>query len=89
MRPKSCQGCGASTCTTVFTENIDIVGTPVIDQETQRLFVVARTKENTGFVQRLHALDITTGRSEAEQPGRASVPGTGAGRHLLKWSPNP
>ena len=32
--PRLQRRCGASTCTTVFTENIDIVGTPVIDQET-------------------------------------------------------
>jgi hypothetical protein len=73
--------CGASTCTTVFTENIDIVGAPVIDQETQTLFAVARTKENSGFVQRLHVLDITTGtaRPSSLVVIRASVPGTADG----------
>ena len=64
-----------------FTENIGVVGTPVIDQETQTLFVVSRTKENSGFVQRLHALDITTGAARPNSPVviRASVPGTGDG----------
>ena len=63
-----------------FTENIGIVGTPVIDPATQTLFVVARTKESSGFVQRFHALDITTGAARPNSPVviRASIPGTGA-----------
>jgi hypothetical protein len=64
---------------------IGITGTPVIDQVNKTLFVVARTKEVTNnvtsYVQRLHAIDITTG---AEEPGspvliQAKVSGTGAG----------
>ena len=51
---------------------IGITGTPVIDPMTNTLFVVADTLENNGTtaVQRLHALDITTG---AEKPGSPIV----------------
>jgi hypothetical protein len=60
---------------------VGITGTPVIDGSTGTLFVVAATKENGTYVQRLHALDITNG---SEKFGgsivvQASVAGTGAG----------
>jgi hypothetical protein len=45
--------------------DMGIIGTPVIDPATKTLYVVALTFEGGGFVQRLHALDITTG---AERP---------------------
>ena len=38
-----------------FDGNIGIVGTPVIDQTNQTMFLVARTKENGTYVQRLTA----------------------------------
>lgn len=59
---------------------IGITGTPVIDPSTNTLFVVAMTKENgSQYIQRLHAIDVTTG---LEKPGspiviQASVNGTG------------
>ncbi len=64
-----------------FTETIGIVGTPVIDLATETLFVVARSMENNGIVQRLHALDIATGAERPNSPVviAASVPGTGIG----------
>src|SRR5207237_3926203 len=60
--------------------NIGIQGTPVIDQATHTIYLVARTKENGEYVQRLHALDIISG---GERPGSpveisGSVPGTPA-----------
>ena len=60
---------------------IGITGTPVIDQATGTLYVVAKTKEGTNYVQRLHALDITTGAEKFGGPMviQASVPGTGDG----------
>jgi len=67
---------------------IGIVGTPVIDAASGTLYVVARTKEPQSVtnqtlvqVQRLHALDITTGLERSNSPVviDAVVPGIGAG----------
>ena len=64
---------------------IGITGTPVIDNANNVLYVVAQTKEVSGgvtnYVQRLHALDITTGAEKPNSPViiQASFPGTGAG----------
>jgi hypothetical protein len=58
--------------------NVGIQSTPVIDSATGTLYLLARTKENGSYVQRLHALDIHTGRSRAGSPVRitGSVAGT-------------
>src|SRR5262249_10665916 len=62
---------------------IGIMGTPVIDQATKTMYLVARTKETAGgsavYKQRLHALDIATGAEQFGGPVeiRASVPGIG------------
>lgn len=58
---------------------IGITGTPVIDPSTRTLYVVAATRERTIFVQRLHALDLSTGREKFGGPViiSGSVPGTG------------
>ncbi len=65
-----------------FSGNIGIVGTPVIDPVMGTLYVVARTKEfGSTFVQRLHALDISTGQERAGSPTviTATYPGNGDG----------
>jgi len=61
---------------------VGITGTPVIDQTTGTLYVVAATKEGSNtWVQRLHALDITSGAEKFGGPVviQAAVPGTGEG----------
>lgn len=50
---------------TDFTGHIGIVGTPVIDTSTDTMYFVARTVEASGTVQRLRAIDITTGNDRA------------------------
>lgn len=73
------QACGTYSD---FSREIGITGTPVIDKVSQTLYVVARTKTSDGrYHQKLHALDIRTGKDRLGSPReiQASVPGTGKG----------
>src|SRR5580704_6356566 len=78
ITPIPCADTGADPCP--FASVIGITGTPVIDPS-GTLYLVAATKENGKFVNRLHALDITSGMEKFGGPVQieASVPGTGAG----------
>jgi hypothetical protein len=58
-----------------------ITSTPVIDPISNTIYVLVRTQENNNSVQRLHALDITTGAEKFGGPVEiaAVVNGTGTG----------
>jgi hypothetical protein len=68
-----------------ITPEVGITPTPVIDPTRNALYAIARTKEVVGgvtsYVQRLHALDITTGAELPNSPVviAATVNGTGSG----------
>jgi hypothetical protein len=47
---------------------VGIAGTPVINPTSGTLYVLARTNENGTFIQRLHALDVTTGAEKFGGP---------------------
>jgi hypothetical protein len=90
ITPIPCEDTGSgSTCPYVTT--IGISGTPVVDPASGTLYLVAATKENGKYFQRLHALDITTGAEKFGGPVviQASVKGTGSGSKngIIKFSP--
>ena len=58
---------GDVSCNDLVPE-IGVTGTPAIDLATGTMYLTAKTKENGVFVQRLHALDITTGAEKFSGP---------------------
>ena len=65
-----------------FSGNMGIVGTPVIDAAAGTIYLVARTKEfGSTYVQRLHALDVSSGAERPNSPViiTATYAGSGAG----------
>jgi len=64
------------TSTTMFSE-MGILGTPVIDSASQTMYVLAKTKENTSYHFRVHALDITSGMEKFGGPVDVNATVTG------------
>ena len=77
-------------CTDIKPE-FGVTGTPVIDPSTGTLYLVSVTSENGYPVQRLHALDVTSGVEKFGGPVviKATVSGTGVGSSggILNFDP--
>jgi hypothetical protein len=72
---------------------VGVTGTPVIDYTTGTLFVVSKSMNagGTSFYQRLHAIDITTGKEKSIGPANIgsniTYPGTGDGGKTVTFNP--
>jgi hypothetical protein len=77
--PIGLQKCGGTT----FWTEVGIVSTPVIDPVAGTLYVVSKTYENSQFVHRLHALDVTTGLEETGSPVVISASYEGGGKNNI------
>jgi hypothetical protein len=79
---------GDVSCSDLVPE-IGITGTPAIDLSTKTMYLTAKTKENGKFVQRLHALDITSGAEKFGGPLiiQAQFNGTADGGNKVTFDP--
>jgi hypothetical protein len=68
-------------CPAAVSPTMGITSTPVIDTSTNTMYVVAFSQEGSQLVNRLHAIDITTGNEKSLGPVviDATVSGTGDG----------
>jgi hypothetical protein len=66
-----------------ITPEVGVTGTPVIDPASNTLYVVSKSMNSAGtsFYQRLHAIDMATGKEKSGSPVTiaATFPGTGDG----------
>lgn len=83
MRTPQAGDMQSSWCTpyTNITNNIGIVGTPVIDGSSNTIYFVARSTNGSEFKQHLHRVDLTSGAERSGSPVEiaATVSGTGDG----------
>jgi hypothetical protein len=56
-----------------FEHNIGIISTPVIDDSTNTIYVVAKSKKKSEYLNRLFAFDIATGRQKTEMGSPATI----------------
>jgi hypothetical protein len=69
--------------------SVGITATPVIDLTTNTMYVVAMTKEHGNhYMQRLHALDITTGKDKPGSPTTILALVKGEGYDKIKGIPS-
>ncbi|MGA2102511.1 MAG: pyrrolo-quinoline quinone [Candidatus Sulfotelmatobacter sp.] len=67
-------------CPDPITTQVGIMSTPVIDPTSNTIYVLVRTEETGSYVQRLHALDITTGAEKFGGPVVIAATATGTGK---------
>ena len=67
--------------------SVGIEGTPVINVATNAMYLVARTKENGAYVQRLHAIDIRSGAELANSPMTITASVTNSSGTVIPFDP--
>src|ERR1035438_5011109 len=77
--------------TTDINPLVGVTGTPVIDPSTNTLYLVSASLEGGNYVQRLHALDVTSGNEKFGGPvaitGGVSGNGNGSSGGTLNFDP--
>jgi hypothetical protein len=62
-----------------FERTVGIVGTPVIDDSSNTIYVVSKSKSSGGYCTRLFAFDLSTGRQKTEMGSPAEISPTAVG----------